>query len=115
MNNLNQAEISDSEKVVAKTDFVTIDFEGHLKVGNRKLPFKGGSAKDLSVQLGAGHLQPPDFEAGIIGMKVGESRDVEVKFPMDWTPGLAGMVATFKVTLLRIRGDRGDRDDHGLI
>ena len=57
-------------------DFVTLDFSG--TVNGKK--FKGGEAKDYPLEIGS-HTFIDNFEDQLIGMKVGEERDVKVTFP----------------------------------
>ena len=72
-----------------------IDFEG--KIDGE--PFAGGSSKNYAFVLGSGQMLP-EFEAGIAGMKAGESKDVEVNFPEDYHgKDVAGKTAVFTITL----------------
>ncbi len=65
--------------------------------------FEGGSAQNVLVDVGAGRYLP-DFEAGLIGMKKGESRDVPVKFPDDYGhEPLRGKQAQFKLELVELK------------
>ena len=62
-------------------------------------PFAGGSSKNYAFVLGSGQMLP-EFEAGIAGMKAGESKDVEVNFPEDYHgKDVAGKTAVFTITL----------------
>ena len=84
--------------VCQKYDTVSINFAGYLD-GE---PFEGGSADDQQVALGAGNFIP-GFEEGIIGMEVGEVKDITVTFPEDYgAPDLAGKEAVFTITLNEI-------------
>lgn len=76
-------------------DKATLDFTGAID-GE---PFEGGSGENVDVVLGSGNFLP-GFEAQIVGMKLGESREIAVTFPADYSAArLAGKLATFKVTL----------------
>jgi trigger factor len=76
-------------------DRVTISFQGTMD-GE---PFEGGSAEDVPMQLGSGRFIP-GFEDNLIGLKAGENRTFDVKFPDDYpAPALAGKNATFAVTV----------------
>jgi trigger factor len=78
-----------------KGDRVTISFQG-TQDGQ---PFEGGSAEDVPMQLGSGRFIP-GFEDNLIGLKAGENRTFDVKFPDDYpAPALAGKDATFAVTV----------------
>ena len=83
-------------KGMAKKDMqVTFAFEG--TVGGEK--FQGGSAEDFKLVLGSGRMIP-GFEDGIVGMKKGEEKVIDVTFPEDYqAENLAGKAAQFKITL----------------
>ncbi|MEB3768208.1 trigger factor [Acinetobacter sp. MD2] len=83
-------------KGMAKKDMqVTFDFEG--SVDGEK--FEGGSAEDFKLVLGAGRMIP-GFEDGIVGMKKGEEKVIDVTFPEDYqAENLAGKAAQFKITV----------------
>ncbi|MFO1366170.1 MAG: trigger factor [Acinetobacter sp.] len=83
-------------KGMAKKDMqVTFDFEG--TVDGEK--FEGGSAEDFKLVLGSGRMIP-GFEDGIIGMKKGEEKVIDVTFPEDYqAENLAGKAAQFKITV----------------
>jgi trigger factor len=77
-----------------KGDRVTISFQGTMD----GQPFEGGSAEDVPMLLGSGRFIP-GFEENLTGLKAGESRTFDVKFPDDYpAPTLAGKNATFAVT-----------------
>ena len=72
-------------------DSVVMDYEG--KIDGE--PFEGGSAKNHTLVLGSGSFIP-GFEDGLIGVKGGETRDVEVTFPEDYhAEELKGKKAVF--------------------
>ena len=72
------ANIIDAEEgaEIADGDFVTLDFSG--TVNGKK--FKGGDAKDYPLEIGS-HTFIDNFEEQLIGMKVGDERDINVTFP----------------------------------
>src|SRR4029079_8628814 len=77
-----------------KGDRVTVSFEG--KIENE--PFAGGSAEDVPMVLGSGQFIP-GFEDHLIGVKAGEGRTFDIKFPDDYVAAaVAGKEATFTVT-----------------
>ena len=91
-------------KSVEEGDFVKIDFEGFL--GDE--PFEGGKAENYLLQIGSNSFIP-GFEAQLIGMKAGEKRDIQVRFPDEYgAPNLAGKEAIFKITLheIQVRGEQ---------
>ncbi|MEA2840000.1 MAG: trigger factor [Methylobacteriaceae bacterium] len=82
------------EAAAEKADKVTIDFVG--KIGGE--PFEGGAGTDVDVILGSDTFIP-GFENQVLGMKPGESRTMNVRFPDNYlAPNLAGKEATFEVT-----------------
>lgn len=83
-------------KGMAKKDMqVTFDFEG--TVDGEK--FEGGTAEDFKLVLGSGRMIP-GFEDGIVGMKKGEEKVIDVTFPEDYqAENLAGKGAQFKITV----------------
>jgi trigger factor len=79
----------------AKGDRVTISFQGTID----GTPFEGGSAEDVPLSLGAGQFIP-GFEDHLTGLKAGEGKTFDVKFPDDYGAAtLAGKQATFAVTV----------------
>ena len=77
-----------------KGDRVVIDFTGTLD----GVPFEGGTGGDVGVNVGSGTFIP-GFEDQLIGMTAGETRQVKVTFPSNYTnEHLAGKDAEFKVT-----------------
>ncbi|MEQ1302992.1 trigger factor [Acinetobacter radioresistens] len=86
-------------KGMAKKDMqLTFDFEGTID-GEK---FEGGSATDFKLVLGSGRMIP-GFEDGIIGMKKGEEKVIDVTFPEDYqAENLAGKAAQFKITVKQV-------------
>ena len=79
---------------VEKGDRVVVDFTGTLE----GVPFEGGTGGDVGVNVGSGTFIP-GFEDQLIGMTAGETRQVKVTFPSNYTnEHLAGKDAEFKVT-----------------
>jgi trigger factor len=78
-----------------QADRVTISFQGTID----GQPFEGGSGEDVPILLGSGRFLP-GFEDNLIGLKAGESRTFDQKFPDDYpAAALAGKTASFAVTL----------------
>lgn len=77
-------------------DTVNIDYEG--KVDGEV--FDGGSATDHTMTLGASGFID-GFDEGVVGMKVGQKKDIDVTFPEEYSqaPELAGKPAVFTITL----------------
>jgi trigger factor len=79
----------------ANGDRVTLNFEGSLE----GTPFEGGTGEDVPLIMGAGQFIP-GFEENVAGLKAGDSKTFDVKFPDDYrATHLAGKNATFAVTV----------------
>lgn len=79
-------------------DTVNIDFSG--SVDGEKFP--GGTAEEYDLVLGSGSFIP-GFEDGVVGMNIGESKDITVKFPEDYqADNLRGKQAVFNIKLHKI-------------
>ena len=82
-------------EAAANGDRVTIGFEGSID----GTPFEGGTGEDVPLVLGAGQFIP-GFEEHVVGLKAGDSKTFDVKFPDDYpAPTVAGKDATFAVTV----------------
>ncbi|QVK20146.1 trigger factor [Mycoplasmatota bacterium] len=85
--------------VLEDGDTSIIDFEG-FKDGE---PFEGGKGENFSLKIGSGQFIP-GFEDAMVGMKVGEEKDVNVTFPENYQAAdLAGAPVVFKVKLHEIK------------
>ncbi len=80
------------ERKAKKGDTAVIDFEG-FKDGE---PFQGGKGENYSLELGSGSFVP-GFEDQVIGMKAGDEKDLDITFPENYAPELAGAQVVFKV------------------
>ena len=90
-------EVADREAKMG--DLVNIDYAGF----EGKDQFEGGTSKDQELELGSKTFIP-GFEEQVVGMKIGEERDVNVTFPEHYhADNLAGKPVVFKVKLLGIR------------
>ena len=89
-------------------DSVVMDYEG--KIDGE--PFEGGSAKNHTLVLGSGSFIP-GFEDGLLGVKGGETRDVEVTFPEDYhAEELKGKKAVFTCRVEKVtRKELPELDD----
>ena len=88
-----------SKEELGKGDFAKFDFEGFVDGKT----FEGGKAENYILEIGSGQFIP-GFEDGMIGLKVGEERDVKVTFPAEYgAASLAGKDAVFKVKLHEIQ------------
>jgi trigger factor len=79
----------------ANGDRVTIGFEGSID----GTPFEGGKGDDVPLVLGSSQFIP-GFEDHLIGLKAGDNKTFDIKFPDDYrATHLAGKAATFAVTV----------------
>ena len=91
--------VSVEEEPVAEKDIAVIDFEGFVD----GVAFEGGKAEKHELEIGSKTFIP-GFEDQVIGMKIGEEKDINVKFPEEYfSAELAGKDATFKVKLHEIK------------
>ena len=87
------AKMVDAEEgaTVANDDFITLDFKGEVD----GVAFAGGEGKDYPLQIGS-HSFIDTFEEQLVGLKVGEEKDVNVTFPAEYhAEELAGKAAVF--------------------
>lgn len=86
------------DRKAKKGDTAVIDFEG-FKDG---VPFQGGKGENYSLELGSGSFVP-GFEDQVIGMKAGDEKDLNITFPEDYSPELAGADVVFKVKVHEVK------------
>ena len=86
------------DRKAKKGDTAVIDFEG-FKDG---VPFQGGKGENYSLELGSGSFVP-GFEEQVIGMKAGDEKDLDITFPENYTPELAGAAVVFKVKVHEVK------------
>ena len=82
------------DRAAAMGDTANIDFDGYLN-GER---FDGGKAEGYDLELGSNSFVP-GFEDQIVGMNVGEEKDIDITFPENYVEDLAGKAVVFKVKL----------------
>lgn len=81
------------------TDTAIFDFEGFVD----DKPFEGGAAKNFNLEIGSGQFVP-GFEDQMLGMKQGQTKDINITFPSDYNQKkLANQKVLFKVTLHQIK------------
>lgn len=92
-------ELVTKEGKVEKGNVAVIDFEG-FKDG---VAFEGGKGENYSLEIGSNTFIP-GFEDAVIGMKIGEEKDINVTFPEDYgEKSLAGCPVIFKVKVNEIK------------
>ena len=79
-------------------DTVVLDFKGYVN----DEPFEGGEATNYSLELGSNSFIP-GFEQALVGVKAGETRDVNVTFPTQYVESLAGKDARFVCTVHEVK------------
>lgn len=81
------------DRPVQQGDIVTLDFAGFM--GDEQ--FEGGTAEGYKLKIGSGSFIP-GFEEQMVGMNIGDERDINVTFPEDYhAENLAGKPVVFKV------------------
>ena len=91
--------VSVEDRAVQKDDITVIDFEGFVD----GVAFEGGKADNHELTIGSNTFIP-GFEDQIIGMKIDEEKDINVKFPDEYfSEELKGKDAVFKVKLHEIK------------
>ncbi|EGQ3284714.1 TPA: trigger factor [Staphylococcus pseudintermedius] len=84
---------------VEEGDTVNLDFDGYVD-GEQ---FEGGQAEGYDLEIGSG-MFIPGFEEQLVGLKVGEEKEVEVTFPEEYhAEELAGKPAVFKTKINEIK------------
>ena len=86
------------EGKVEEGNTAVIDFEGY--VDGEKL--EGGTGANYPLEIGS-HTFIPGFEEGVVGMEVGETKTLNLKFPEEYTKELAGKEVKFDVTVREIK------------
>lgn len=93
------AEIAEKDGEVENGNIAIIDFKG-LKDG---VAFNGGTAENYELEIGSNTFIP-GFEEGIIGMKKGEEKDLNLTFPKDYaSEELRGQKVVFKVKVNEVK------------
>ena len=93
------ARMIDVERPVENGDEVELDYSGTVD----GVPFDGGTAEHQQLTIGSG-MFIPGFEEQMVGMNVGEEKDLNVKFPDEYhSDELKGKDAVFHVKVHAIR------------
>ncbi len=96
---LRSSRLVETNKPVKMDDFVTLDFDGYID-GKQ---FDGGKADNYQLKIGS-HSFIDTFEDQLVGLNVGDKKDVLVTFPENYhEKSLANKPATFKVEIKNIR------------
>ena len=84
--------------VVAEGDTAVIDFTGI--VDGKEID--GGKGENYPLEIGS-HSFIPGFEEGLVGLKAGEEKNLELKFPENYVEDLKGKDVTFKVRVNEVK------------
>lgn len=92
------ARIENAERPAQLGDTVVLDFEGF----DNGVAFEGGKGENFSLKLGSGQFVP-GFEDALVGVSAGEEKDVNITFPENYTPELAGKPVVFKCKIHEVK------------
>ena len=93
------AEIEIKDGKVENGDTVVIDFEGF----KNDVPFEGGKGENYPLEIGSKTFIP-GFEEALIGLKDGDTKDINLKFPEDYpSEELKGQDVVFKVKVHEVK------------
>ena len=99
MQDKNSRLVTVDDRAAKNDDTAIIDFEGFVD----GVPFDGGKGENYNLVLGS-HSFIEGFEDQVVGMKVGEEKEINVTFPEEYfSKNLAGKPATFKVKLNELK------------
>jgi len=89
---------ADAGRAAQAQDRVSVDFVGRID----GVEFAGGKGTDMPVVLGEGRMLP-DFESNLTGVKAGDAKTFDVKFPEDYgNKELAGKTASFEIQVKKV-------------
>ena len=91
--------VAEDNHEIKDGDIAVIDFEGFLD----GKAFDGGKGNDYPLTIGS-HTFIPGFEEGLVGLKKGDSKDLDVTFPENYgAENLKGKKVVFKVTVKEVK------------
>ena len=93
----NVASTENVERAAEMGDTANIDFEGF----DNGVAFNGGKGVKFDLKLGSGSFVP-GFEEQIVGMNIGDEKDIDITFPEDYHAELAGKAVVFHVKLNKL-------------
>lgn len=91
----NARKITVEDRSAQMGDTANIDFEGFLDE-EKTQPFDGGKGENHELELGSGSFVP-GFEEQVVGMNIGEEKDINITFPENYAEELAGKDVVFHV------------------
>jgi trigger factor len=104
----NSRSITVEDRAVEDGDTIKLDYEGSVD----GVPFEGGKAEDAELVIGS-HTFIDNFEEQLIGMNIGDEKDINVTFPEEYhAENLKGKPAVFKCKINAItRKELPEADD----
>ena len=94
------------EREAQNGDTTVIDFEGF----DNGVAFDGGKGENYELKLGSGSFVP-GFEEQLVGMKAGDEKEINITFPEDYVPDLAGKTVVFKVKVNEVKESQAPEVD----
>jgi len=94
------------EREAQNGDTTVIDFEGF----DNGVAFDGGKGENYELKLGSGSFVP-GFEEQLVGMKAGDEKEINITFPEDYVPDLAGKAVVFKVKVNEVKESQAPEVD----
>ena len=92
------ARLESVERAAKEGDTAVIDFEGF----DNGTAFEGGKGENYSLEIGSGSFVP-GFEEQLVGMQIGEEKEINITFPENYHPELAGKPVIFKVKINEVK------------
>ena len=86
------------ERPAQEGDTVVLDFEGF----DNGVAFEGGKGENYSLKLGS-HSFVPGFEEALVGLSAGDEKAIDVTFPENYTPELAGKPVVFQCKIHEVK------------
>jgi trigger factor len=103
------ARLQTAERPAEQGDFIVVDYVGsiapleHSDTDEPWEQFAGGEGRDQLIELGSGNLIP-GFEDGLLGASAGDSRTVQLTFPVDYgNEELAGRDTSFEIAVKEVK------------
>jgi trigger factor len=99
----NTLRASETSEAAAKGDTVLVDYLGQLvnEDGTLGETFKGGTDFGAAVEIGSNGFVP-GFEEQLIGLKAGETANLKITFPENYSPELASKTVNFFVQVIKV-------------
>lgn len=91
----NARKVTVEDRPAQTGDTANIDYEGFLDA-EKTQPFDGGKGENHELELGSGSFVP-GFEEQVVGMSIGEEKDINITFPKEYAEELAGKDVVFHV------------------